>query len=44
MGGAGYIYTGTNDADIMSSSVQNNLNILGEIARYKTEENKDIKI
>ncbi len=44
MGGAGYIFTGTNDADIMSSSVQINLNILGEIARYKTEENKDLKI
>lgn len=33
MGGAGYIFTGNNDADIMSNSVLINLNILKEMVR-----------
>ena len=32
MGGAGYIFTGENDADVMNNSVQINLNVL-EFAR-----------
>ena len=33
MGGAGYIFTGDNDADIMYNSVQINLNILNEMVK-----------
>lgn len=33
MGGAGYIFTGNNDADIMHNSAQINLNIVNEMVR-----------
>lgn len=36
MGGAGYLFTGDHDADIMHNSVQINLNILDNCKRYKT--------
>ena len=35
MGGAGYIFTGDNDADVMNNSVTINLNILRNIKDYK---------
>jgi GDP-D-mannose 3',5'-epimerase len=44
MGGAGYIFTGTNDAEIMTSSVQININILQALARLNEKYNKNIKI
>lgn len=37
MGGAGYIFTGEHDADIMYNSVQINLNILNCAVRYKVK-------
>ena len=36
IGGAGYIFTGEHDADIMYNSVQINLNILDNCKRHKT--------
>lgn len=36
MGGAGYLFTGEHDADIMHNSVQINLNILDNCKRHKT--------
>jgi len=44
MGGAGYIFTGTNDAEIMTSSVQININILQGLAALNEKYNKNIKI
>lgn len=38
MGGAGYIFTGENDADVMTNSIQINLNIL-EFARKRNIKN-----
>ena len=35
MGGAGFVFTGENDADIMHSSVQINLNVLSYHKQYK---------
>ena len=35
MGGAGYIFTGDNDADVMNNSAMINLNILRRIKNYK---------
>lgn len=35
MGGAGYIFTGEHDADIMHNSVTINLNVLDSMRRYK---------
>jgi nucleoside-diphosphate-sugar epimerase len=35
MGGAGYIFTGEHDADIMHNSVTINLNVLDSMIRYK---------
>ena len=35
MGGAGYVFTGAHDADIMSNSVQINLNVLTVLAKLK---------
>jgi GDP-D-mannose 3',5'-epimerase len=35
MGGAGYIFTGENDADIMASSSKINLNLLGSVVQNK---------
>ena len=37
MGGAGYIFTGDNDADVMNNSVTINLNILRNIKNYKSK-------
>ena len=37
IGGAGYIFTGEHDADIMYNSVQINLNILDNCKRHKTK-------
>ena len=37
MGGAGYIFTGDNDADVMNNSVTINLNILRNIKDYKSK-------
>lgn len=34
MGGAGYIFTGENDADVMYNSVQINLNVLNQIKQH----------
>ena len=36
MGGAGYVFTGENDADIMHNSAQINLNMLEAARRHKT--------
>ena len=36
MGGAGYIFTGENDADVMSNSIQINLNVL-EFSRKRNK-------
>lgn len=44
MGGAGYIFTGTNDAEIMTSSVQININILQALVKLNQKFNKNIKI
>ena len=44
MGGAGYIFTGTNDAEIMTSSVQININILQSLVALNEKYNKNIKI
>jgi len=44
MGGAGYIFTGTNDAEIMTSSVQININILQALAGLNKTYDKSIKI
>ena len=38
MGGAGYIFTGENDADVMSNSIQINLNVL-EFSRKRNIKN-----
>jgi GDP-D-mannose 3',5'-epimerase len=35
MGGAGYIFTGNNDANVMHNSAQINLNIANEAVKYK---------
>lgn len=35
MGGAGYIFTGNHDADVMHNSAQINLNIANEAVKYK---------
>lgn len=35
MGGAGYIFTGENDADIMNNSVRINLNVLESMVRHR---------
>ena len=42
MGGAGFVFTGENDADIMNNSVQINLNVLEEQRKWNmiTEQNK----
>ena len=37
MGGAGFVFTGENDADIMSNSVQVNLNILAGCIKHNVE-------
>jgi nucleoside-diphosphate-sugar epimerase len=37
MGGAGYIFTGENDANVMYNSVLINLNILNEVLKKKTK-------
>lgn len=34
MGGAGYIFTGENDADVMYNSVQINLNVLNQVKQH----------
>ena len=39
MGGAGFIFTGDNDADIMSNSLSINLNVLNTIVKYKESRN-----
>ena len=44
MGGAGYIFTGTNDAEMMTSSVQININILQALAGLNKTYDKSIKI
>ena len=40
MGGAGFVFTGENDADIMHNSVSINLNVLEE--QRKLNENHDV--
>ena len=35
MGGAGYIFTGDNDADVMYNSAKINLNILNALIKYQ---------
>lgn len=42
MGGAGYIFTGLNDADILHNSVQINLNVLNVIAKNPNKLNMKI--
>ena len=45
MGGAGFVFTGENDSDIMHNSALINLNLLGEyIKRFSIEDNKRPKI
>jgi nucleoside-diphosphate-sugar epimerase len=45
MGGAGFVFTGENDSDIMHNSALINLNLLGEyIKRFSIEDNKRPKV
>lgn len=37
MGGAGFVFTGENDADIMSSSTQINLNVIGSCLKHQVK-------
>ena len=44
MGGAAYIFSGDNDADIMTGSVLINLNVLNILSQIKRDKDIDIKI
>jgi nucleoside-diphosphate-sugar epimerase len=43
MGGAGFVFTGENDADIMHNSVTINLNVLEEVRKLNETFNGDVK-
>jgi len=43
MGGAGYIFTGEHDADIMHNSASINLNLLEEVRKFNETFNGDVK-
>jgi nucleoside-diphosphate-sugar epimerase len=43
MGGAGFVFTGENDADIMHNSVTINLNVLEEVRKLNETFNCDVK-
>ena len=43
MGGAGFVFTGENDADIMHNSVSINLNVLEEVRKFNETFNCDVK-
>ena len=43
MGGAGFVFTGENDADIMHNSVSINLNVLEEVRKLNETFNGEVK-
>jgi len=44
MGGAGYIFTGENDANVMYNSSMINLNVLNELVKFNADKTKKSKI
>lgn len=44
MGGAGYIFTGENDANVMYNSSMINLNVLNELVKFNLDKKKKSKI
>jgi len=44
MGGAGYIFTGENDANVMYNSSMINLNVLNELVKFNADKKKKSKI